>query len=222
MLSGGNCGKGAIAAAVSDVAGGFVGSNSNPFSGKSLGSWGDVIQAAEVGLVGGGTAALSGGNFRDGFTTAAAGYLFNQTRHNGKDPYLRHLEGVNEAAAELKDEGFLIVRTEVEATNPNQPGYVRHYDIVVQDRSNGTNWAVEVKTSIVGVFRLDSRQVNFDVQTALGGTTFDYGTPIAGVMYRGVSFGNLAAAWSSATLLDRLTAAGVQPTGTLRGLRGGP
>ena len=81
MLSGGNCGKGAIAAAVSDVAGGFVGSNSNPLSGKSLGDWGDVIQAAEVGLVGGGTAALSGGSFRDGFTTGAAGYLFNRDQH---------------------------------------------------------------------------------------------------------------------------------------------
>ena len=87
MLSGGNCGKGALAAAVSDVAGGFVGSDSNPFSGKSLGNWGDVIQGAEVGLVGGGTAALSGGSFRDGFTTGAAGYLFNALGHEQKTDY---------------------------------------------------------------------------------------------------------------------------------------
>ena len=75
-------------------------------------------------------------------------------QHNGKGQYLRHLEAVDEASTELQNEGFLIVGTEVEATNPDQPGYKRYYDIIVQDRSNGANWAVEVKSSIVGLFRL--------------------------------------------------------------------
>lgn len=135
---------------------------------------------------------------------------------------MRHLEAVNEARTELQNDGFLIVGREIEATNPDQPGYRRHYDIIVQDRSNGANWAVGVKSSIVGLFRLDNRQVNFDVATAIGGTTFDYGNPIVGVMYRGVSFGNLAAAWSSGVLLNRLMNAGIQPTYNVRGLRGRP
>ena len=149
MLSGGNCGKGALAAAVSDVAGGFVGSDSNPFSGKSLGNWGDIIQAAEVGLVGGGTAALSGGSFRDGFTTGAAGYLFNYDAHRTLNVWQATKEGqylvfdINcddshhlefSTGASDKSDPLTKISTEQCVSDSNsapQSGILRKYDFVV-------------------------------------------------------------------------------------------
>jgi RHS repeat-associated protein len=76
VMSGGNCGKGALSAAVSDAA--------TPYIVKfpSLDTWGAFPEAAEAGLVGGVVARIEGSKFTDGFSVAAAGYLFNKLAHS--------------------------------------------------------------------------------------------------------------------------------------------
>ncbi len=70
-MSSGNCGQGALSAAISDVAAteGVV----KPYA---LGTWGSYRSTAEAGLIGGVTSRIVGGKFEDGFSVAAAGYLF--------------------------------------------------------------------------------------------------------------------------------------------------
>jgi RHS repeat-associated protein len=79
VMSSGNCGKGALAAGLGEVAdrSGLVG---------SLSQWGtdreQLIEATAVsGAVGGAVASVTGGNFSDGFSIGAAGYLFNDFAH---------------------------------------------------------------------------------------------------------------------------------------------
>jgi RHS repeat-associated protein len=75
-LSGANCGRGAFAAAVSDAA-----DLSGLIKPAAIGTWGSVEGTAESGLVGGIAARITGGKFSDGFSTGAAGYLFNTSAH---------------------------------------------------------------------------------------------------------------------------------------------
>ncbi len=77
VASGGNCGRGALAAGISDAAvqWGLI----KP---DAVGTWGSVKGAAEAGLVGGVAARITGGKFDDGFTVAAAGYWFNSAAHS--------------------------------------------------------------------------------------------------------------------------------------------
>jgi RHS repeat-associated protein len=79
MLSGGNCGRGALAAGIAEAANraGLMGPPP-----KALASWGALRGAAEAGLLGGIAAQITGGKFDDGFTVAAAGYLFNAAQHH--------------------------------------------------------------------------------------------------------------------------------------------
>lgn len=86
-LSGGNCGKGAAAAALSETATqiGFI----KP---DSVGTWGAVKGMAEAGLVGGLSAEIVGGNFKEGFSIGAAGYLFNKASH--MNPGLHRFPGL--------------------------------------------------------------------------------------------------------------------------------
>ena len=79
VLSGGNCGKGALSAGLSEAANdaGIVG---------SLSKWGSdnerMIEGALVsGTIGGGVSRAVGGSFTDGFSVAAAGYLLNDFLH---------------------------------------------------------------------------------------------------------------------------------------------
>jgi hypothetical protein len=76
IVSSGNCGSGAISAALSEAAADF-----HVVPSESLGFWGSFKGAAEEGLIGGVAARLEGGNFGDGFSVAAAGYLFNDLYH---------------------------------------------------------------------------------------------------------------------------------------------
>jgi hypothetical protein len=78
VLSGGNCGRGALAAGISEAAdqSGLFGPPP-----KSIASWGAFKGAAEAGFIGGIAARLTGGKFDDGFTVSAAGYLFNAAAH---------------------------------------------------------------------------------------------------------------------------------------------
>lgn len=201
--SGGNCGKGALSAALSEAA------NDSGLIVKypSLGQWGAVPEAAEEGIVGGLAAEVSGAKFADGFTIAAAGYLFNQLAHSGADPNTRHTIGVSQVVDLLKAQGYQILGTEVDATNPAVP-FDRRYDIIAQN-SDGEIFGVEVKTSTTGIFRLDPRQVTFDIATVNGGTILpSYGEiPVVGVMYQGVCFlCKVSAAWASDTLITQLKA----------------
>jgi hypothetical protein len=76
VASGSNCGRGAAAAALAEVAG-----ESGLIKQEAIGTWGSVKGAAEAGLVGGAAAEITGGNFSEGFSVAAAGYLFNLAAH---------------------------------------------------------------------------------------------------------------------------------------------
>jgi len=73
VASGGNCGKGALSAAVSEAA------NSRVLRGTEVGNWGVPSRTAISGLIGGIASRLAGGNFVEGFSIAAAGYLYNST-----------------------------------------------------------------------------------------------------------------------------------------------
>ncbi|MGH8139213.1 MAG: RHS repeat-associated core domain-containing protein, partial [Steroidobacteraceae bacterium] len=75
--SGGNCGRGALAAALSEVA-----VQGNLIKPDAIGTWGSVKGVAEAGLIGGVAARITGGKFDDGFTVSAAGYLFNSAAHS--------------------------------------------------------------------------------------------------------------------------------------------
>ncbi len=88
VASGGNCGRGALAAGISDAAvqWGLI----KP---DAVGTWGSVKGAAEAGLVGGVAARITGGKFDDGFTVAAAGYLFNFAAHSKPKPLFSSTSG---------------------------------------------------------------------------------------------------------------------------------
>jgi RHS repeat-associated protein len=68
--SGGNCGKGAIASAVTETA-----QLEKWIPMHALATWGSMRGTVEEGLLGGAVSAIEGGNFREGFTTGAAEYL---------------------------------------------------------------------------------------------------------------------------------------------------
>jgi RHS repeat-associated protein len=68
QLSSGNCGKGALSAGLAQLAAPYI------IKFPSLGQWSSVAQAAEAGLIGGGTTRALGGNFVEGFSAAAAAY----------------------------------------------------------------------------------------------------------------------------------------------------
>ncbi len=77
VASGGNCVRGALAAGISDAAVQWV-----FIKPEAVGFWRKFKGAAEAGLVGGVAARITGGKFDDGFTVAAAGYLFNSAAHS--------------------------------------------------------------------------------------------------------------------------------------------
>ncbi|HMD54886.1 MAG TPA: hypothetical protein VKJ65_10085, partial [Phycisphaerae bacterium] len=76
VVSGGNCGRDAAAAALSEIA-----EQGNWIKPAAIGTWGAGEGAAEAGLVGGATSVITGGKFADGFSVGAAGYLFNSVLH---------------------------------------------------------------------------------------------------------------------------------------------
>jgi hypothetical protein len=201
MLSGGNCGRGALAAGISDAA-----VQADVVKPAALGTWGSFEGAAEAGLVGGVAARITGGKFDDGFTVSAAGYLFNSAKDTLQDSNARHNAAVAEEVKILSSQGYNVLGTEVYAENPELLPYLRRYDIVVQDPDSGLVMGVEVKTTSIGIFRLDPQQVKFDVATVQGGTTIlNSITPVNGVMYRAVSFtGQIESMISTLNLASQL------------------
>jgi hypothetical protein len=77
-FSGGNCGRGALAAAVAQSAA--------PLENRASQWGGPAAGAAAAGIVGGAAARASGGSFNDGFSVGAAGYLFNELLHEASKP----------------------------------------------------------------------------------------------------------------------------------------
>jgi RHS repeat-associated protein len=71
--SGGNCGAGALSAAVSEAA--------EPMEDSAAQWGGPAAGAAAAGIVGGIAARVVNGSFNDGFSVGAAGYLFNNLLH---------------------------------------------------------------------------------------------------------------------------------------------
>jgi RHS repeat-associated protein len=93
VASSGNCGKGALSAAVSEAA------NSKVLHGAELAKWGLPGRTALSGLIGGLTSRITGGNFAEGFSIAAAGYLYNTAIHAhpaGRDTILENDDGTEE------------------------------------------------------------------------------------------------------------------------------
>jgi RHS repeat-associated protein len=201
MLSGGNCGRGALAAALSEEAD-RIGLIEQP--GNTLASWGTFRGTVEAGLVGGLATELTGGKFDDGFTVSAAGYLFNSAADNLKNSSARHAAAVALEVKVLQGQGYEVLGTEMYAENP-AVFYVRRYDIVIEDPESGQVFGVEVKTTTTGTFKLDKQQVQFDVDTVRGGTTLmASGVPIIGVYYRGVDFAGTLEALASTFRLARM------------------
>jgi hypothetical protein len=85
--SGGNCGNGALAAAVTEAA------NSTVMKGNEFASWGHdgqlAARTALSGLIGGTADRILGGNFVEGFSIAAAGYLYNTEAHQRESAFLK-------------------------------------------------------------------------------------------------------------------------------------
>jgi RHS repeat-associated protein len=208
VASGGNCGRGALSAAIADAA--------TPYIVKfpSLDMWGAVPEAAEAGLIGGVVARIEGNKFTDGFSVAAAGYLFNQLAHNGKDPNFRGAEAVKFAAKQLEALGYTVVGFNVPATDPLEPGYTRVYDIAVIT-PDGQYGGVEVKSSIVGVFKINPLQQGFDLDAVEHKAILmlpQGPVTMGAVEYYGVGWGGMASAgWSSTTLLMGLLDRGIVP-----------
>ena len=75
VASSGNCGRGALSAAFAE------GANSTVLHGIELANWGVPERIAVSGLIGGAAARIAGGAFSDGFSVAAAGYLYNTAAH---------------------------------------------------------------------------------------------------------------------------------------------
>jgi len=78
--SSGNCGTGALAAAVTEAA------NSTVMKGNEFAQWGHdgqlAARTALSGLIGGAADRIVGGNFVEGFSISAAGYLYNSAWHS--------------------------------------------------------------------------------------------------------------------------------------------
>ena len=103
-------------------------------------------------------------------------------------------------------DGYTIVDTEVTASLPGMASD-RRYDFVFGAKEDGTYIGIEVKSTTGSVFRLDDRQVAFDIwvlSTEGGATVVGAGYEITGIRYEGSTLGSqVNAPWQSAML--RLT-----------------
>jgi hypothetical protein len=111
----------------------------------------------------------------------------------------------------FQERGYEIYGDQVRAIVSGMP--VRIYDFVIVT-PDGQNIGIEVKSTMVGNYQIDTRQAEFDVVAATHGARIS-GTDdrINGVGYVGVNLGPmLSAAWSSITLKLSLMMSGVQFT----------
>jgi hypothetical protein len=128
---------------------------------------------------------------------------------SGTGPNTRGSYGVEVAADQLHEEGFVVLGTEVVAWIPGTTN-TRRYDLIVQNPTSGLIFGVEVKTSLFNAFKLNPQQVAFDVRAIQVGAQTALGVTVNSIMYRGVGFGSgPAAAWNTIKLAGALKAAGV-------------
>jgi RHS repeat-associated protein len=76
MMSGGNCGKGALSSALTEGA-----DRLGIMPHETSGFWGSTRGTIESGIVGGLASEVAGGGFNEGFTSGASSYLFNHLGH---------------------------------------------------------------------------------------------------------------------------------------------
>jgi len=121
---------------------------------------------------------------------------------SGKDPNTRGALAVEKVKAEMKDQGFIILGDQTPAKTKGLT-YERRYNLLVKNPKDGLIYGVEVKSTISDAFKLDAKQVAFDVATVKNtALTSDGRYVIQGVMYRGVQWtsGSPAAVWSTIKL----------------------
>jgi hypothetical protein len=151
---------------------------------------------------------LGGGKFANGAMTASFGYLFNQMSPKGRDPNLRGDIAVEQAKEMFIERGYTIVDDQVEANIKGYP--IRRYDFVVTDK-NDVMTGVEVKSTIGDLFKLNQKQVAFDLAVYESGAQSIYGT-ITRVGYVGVNYGNIPKTFQSVALQLALAAKNVNFT----------
>lgn len=147
-MSSGNCGQGALSAAISDVA-----ATEDVVKPYALGTWGSYRSTAEAGLIGGVTSRIVGGKFEDGFSVAAAGYLFNSAAHsyeaqvqrlsqhltNGQSAATLHFFNPNDKSPLSADQitpdatdlaaQYLVKATEVQSVANSLEGFANPFDV---------------------------------------------------------------------------------------------
>ena len=204
-MSGGDCGAGAVSSAIADYA-----SINMPGPLKSANSL--ALNTAYISIIGGTTSVISGGKFANGAQTAAFGYLFNQLMHpdgwdskSGRGPNMRGTDAEGIARTRLEAEGYSYIDRQVTAS---EGGQVRIYDLLMS-APDGRNVAVEVKSTIGDVLKLNQAQVNFDAQVYERGATIltpsmANAVTVRQVMYIGVDFGSSAAAAFSSFRLKQI------------------
>jgi RHS repeat-associated protein len=175
VASGGSCGSGAVAGAVSAAGAPVIAAQ---FGDNLLGG------SLASGALGGLGSVAGGGKFETGFTTGAFGYLFNQMA-NGRGPNDRHELGRQAAMSDAQLNGYTLLNNGDE-TMVSLPGLPpRIYDFAVFDPASRQQIGVEVKTSWFDTIFLNKQQVTFDVAVANGelGPAQGTGLLITGVQY---------------------------------------
>jgi hypothetical protein len=125
--------------------------------------------------------------------------------------------GVEEVMGRYRAAGYEIIDIEAAASLPGFP-YDRRYDFVTRALDTGSYIGIEVKTTEVGIFRLDKRQVDFDIgvlSTQGGADVAGRAYRITGIRYEGSTLGSeINARWQSLNLRARLQSYGVDPKNT--------
>jgi hypothetical protein len=163
--AGGSCKSGAAA--------GFVSAAGSPFINGNYVT--KLIANSVMGAIG---SKLGGGKAENGAITGAFGYLFNEGyptdsdgnqpkdaeselySKSGRGPNLRGNSSVNLAISEMERRGYELLDLEVRASLPGFDG--RRFDFVMR-APDGVNVGFEVKSSLFDRFKLDAKQVAFDV-----------------------------------------------------------
>jgi hypothetical protein len=222
VMNGGRFGHGFLSAGLTQSLSGAIDGIDN--FGPTWGSMGNrVARVIAAATVGGTTSSITGGNFANGAYASAFGRAFNEELHSGggeseystsgAGPVRRGQAATQFARAAMQDLGYEYVGIEMYAAIDGLP--VRRYDLVMWSPDRVLT-GIEVKSSVVGVFRLEGQQIEFDtaVYTRGGARVISEaarGLRIEQVTYFGVGTSSyLNAAYKSFVLWQRLERAGIQ------------
>jgi RHS repeat-associated protein len=160
VISGGNCGRDAGAAALEEVS-----NQEGWIKPHAFATWGSFEGAAEAGLLGGAVSDITGGKFQDGFSVAAAAYLARSWRSNSV--------AVNGSGSDKA--AFAEARKYLSGADPDVAGWFDRADregLIV----NINSW--DDDSSVVG-----SRTVDWDPHSALQTTDGGSQTPALGLFH---------------------------------------